>query len=113
VVSVDDHVRKEAMPKIYNVRNDNAPPDAVKIDRSTVYGNPYTHLKGLTKAEFTVNSRNEAVEAYREYFNSRVLKDIEFADAVEQLRDKDLLCWCAPLPCHGMIILDYLRETEI
>jgi hypothetical protein len=26
--------------------------------------------------------------------------------ALPELRRKDLACWCAPLPCHGEVLLE-------
>jgi hypothetical protein len=26
-------------------------------------------------------------------------------DALPELRGLDLICWCAPLPCHGDVLL--------
>ena len=26
-------------------------------------------------------------------------------DAMHELRRRDLVCWCAPLPCHGDVLL--------
>ena len=27
------------------------------------------------------------------------------SDDLEELRGKDLVCWCAPLPCHADVLL--------
>jgi hypothetical protein len=30
--------------------------------------------------------------------------------ALPELAGKDLVCWCAPLPCHGDVLLDMLQQ---
>lgn len=73
------------------------------IDRSTRFGNPFKMEKD--GGEYT---REGCVEAYREWFSDQ-LEDEEFRAAVEGLRGEILGCWCAPKPCHGDVILSYLR----
>jgi hypothetical protein len=31
-------------------------------------------------------------------------------DALPELRGCDLVCWCAPLPCHGDVLLRLASE---
>jgi Domain of unknown function (DUF4326) len=31
-------------------------------------------------------------------------------DALPELRGLDLVCWCAPLPCHGDVLLRLASE---
>lgn len=74
----------------------------VYIGRPSKWGNPFT---------IGVNgSRLSVIELYRKYFYSR--PDLMKA-AEEELKDKVLGCWCAPLPCHGDVIAEYLREVDI
>ncbi|NKQ57380.1 DUF4326 domain-containing protein [Amycolatopsis sp. K13G38] len=54
--------------------------------------------------------RKTMVRHYREYLEGR-------PDLVRRLRDGELSgralgCWCAPLPCHGDVLLDYVEGTE-
>jgi hypothetical protein len=30
-------------------------------------------------------------------------------EALHELRGRDLICWCAPLPCHGDVLLRLVR----
>jgi hypothetical protein len=32
---------------------------------------------------------------------------------VKRLKGKDLVCWCAPLACHGDVILKYANTSEL
>ena len=72
----------------------------VYIGRPSKWGNPFSHLKG-TKAQFLVSSREEAIESYEEWLaQSEILQ----AD-LHELKGKTLGCWCAPLACHGDVLL--------
>lgn len=53
--------------------------------------------------------RPAVIEKYRRYFYDRIAKDPEFRRRVEALRGKRLGCFCAPEPCHGDVIADYLN----
>ena len=77
------------MPKVYNKRS-SYPKDAVYIGRPTKWGNPFVIGKD--------GNRQEVIDKYIVYIVDR--KD------VEELRGKDLVCWCAPLPCHGDVLLE-------
>lgn len=87
------------MPKVYNKRNKDAPPDAIYVGRPTRWGNPFK-MDG-------VQSRDEVVESYRKYIHERP----EFIRQVrESLRGKDLVCWCSPLACHADVLLEIAND---
>lgn len=95
------------------------PEGAVNVTRPTIWGNPFIH-----------NDPSQAVTAYREYithsqtvfemgpdalrFATNAHKDsLHWAfpdyvrDHIEQLRGKDLVCWCAlDAPCHSDVLLE-------
>lgn len=72
------------------------PEGAVKVDRSTRWGNPFV---AATPAE-----RARAVAQYRAWLPSQPAL---VAAARDALRGRDLACWC-PLdgPCHADVLLD-------
>ena len=79
--------------------------DTVKIDRTTVFGNPFKIGKDC--------SRDESIEKYRTYFYERIRADINFKMRVESLKGKKVFaCWCAPERCHGEVIEEYLNNLE-
>jgi hypothetical protein len=49
--------------------------------------------------------RKKMVEHYREYLEGRE----DLLKRVGELRGRALGCWCAPQPCHGDVLLEYLR----
>ena len=87
------------MVRVYNKHHGDAPKEAVYIGRGSPWGNPFSHLPN-TKALYQVGSRDEACDR----FEKEVLPSLD----VEPLRGKDLLCFCAPLRCHGDSILKKL-----
>lgn len=91
------------MPSIYSKRNKQIfyPPDAVLIDRTTPYGNPFVVDRDGT--------RDEVIERYREHLKSRpqLVKKIK-----RDLKGKHLLCWCAPERCHGEVIMEIANDIS-
>jgi len=73
------------------------PPDVVRIDRTSPWGNPFRIGRDLTRAE--------VIALYRDWLARRLAVDPQF---IEPLRGKRLACWCAPQPCHGEVILEAL-----
>jgi hypothetical protein len=53
------------------------------------------------------------VNNYRRYFHNRIQSDPEFKRRIEALKDQVLVCFCAPLLCHGMVIIEYLEGTSV
>lgn len=70
----------------------------VRIDRRTKWRNPFFIGKD--------GSRREVIDKYRKYFLGRVdlLRDLE------ELRGMRLGCWCAPLPCHGDVLVEFIMN---
>lgn len=88
------------------------PPDTVKVDRSTGWGNPFkrdvggvkdnaeaVHLFRLMLAGYLPVARGpdiEAMRAQRRYVDAQLWR----------LRGKHLACWCRPgAPCHADVLL--------
>jgi hypothetical protein len=76
----------------------------VRIDRQTVFGNPF-HISASC-------NREQSIEQYRVYFLKRVANDAEFRNAVLALRGKRLGCWCKPAACHGDVIAQWVDSYE-
>jgi hypothetical protein len=78
----------------------------VYIGRPSLLGNPYALPDPSDDA-----MRAKVIGQYKEWFESRLVEN-SFREAVEAVRGKDLGCWCAPRPCHGDVILDWLEHNE-
>ncbi len=78
----------------------------VYIGRPSRWGNPFSHKKG-TKAEFLVETREEAIEEYRKW----ILQQPELLAALPELKGKTLGCWCIPLACHGTVLAELADQV--
>lgn len=96
------------MNKVYNKHHGDAPSGAIFIGRGSPYGNNYSHMKG-TLAQHKVATREDAIRRYEEEKSN----DPEFLAMVKrELRDKDLLCFCKPLACHGDFLIKIANEND-
>lgn len=70
---------------------------------------PRRRLKGSKWANpFPISaelSRQGAVDKYRAWLSTQK----ELIAALPELYGKDLICWCAPEPCHGQVLLEWLE----
>lgn len=95
------------MPRVLNKRRDKIPPDAVLIDRTTKWGNPYK----IGSSKFFLGmgdgtlSRQESIDRYEWRLRSTEI-GATLMEQIGELRGKDVVCWCAPLPCHGDVLLE-------
>ncbi len=97
------------MPKVLNKRIDKIPSDAVYIGRPSKWGNPFklndpSFPKGLSM----LGKRRMAISKYREW----LLRNGELTKCLHELKGKDLVCWCAPLPCHGDVLLELANPVQ-
>jgi hypothetical protein len=72
---------------------------AIYIGRPTRWGNPYREGVDGTRAE--VIAKFEELVRGTPWLLAAVKKE---------LKGKDLVCWCAPLPCHGDVLLRIASE---
>ena len=85
---------KEGMARVWHLRN--APPDAIRIDRQTRWGNPFVMGKDGT--------REEVIDKYRDHLWGQIRTGKLSLDDLAGLHGKDLACHCAPQPCHGDVL---------
>jgi O-acetyl-ADP-ribose deacetylase (regulator of RNase III) len=53
-------------------------------------------------------ARRRVLEAYRDWLYEAAEHDEQVRAALEQVRGRDLACWCAPRPCHADVIAAWL-----
>lgn len=89
----------------------------VFVGRPSPLGNPYSHMEN-TKAEHKVITREEAIAKYREWFEHARLNDVAVHNMLNKMCkahragiDMNLVCYCAPKPCHGDVIKEYIEKT--
>lgn len=103
------------------------PNGVVIVDRRSKWGNPF-HVGVDGNVE-------QCVELYRRWLNGEISeadtnwryalkatgidgrtiwlgKHLIWAGALEELRGKDLACWCATDVCHASVLLELVRELE-
>jgi hypothetical protein len=80
------------------------PPDTVKVDRSTKWGNPFNTVEYPTPADQVRRYRFSLVQAPRPHPESHMGRIL---DGLPELRGKNLACWCKPgEPCHADVLLE-------
>lgn len=90
-------------------------PWRVKVDRSSVLGNPFT-MGADGKDE---SKRDEVCELYHKYLTEAIRdKDEEISEELNRLfiifrkyKKLELFCWCAPKRCHGDSIKQIIEEA--
>ena len=83
-----------------------------------ILANPFSfNAQKSSLATLTFKTREEALEAYKEYFKRQYENDEYFKEVIDEIykkykRGEDIYfqCFCAPEPCHGDIIADALRK---
>jgi hypothetical protein len=105
----------EPMPQVLNVRHlpgfkerqPIIPAGAVYIGRrnaryglaASKWANPFSIKREADRAE--------AIAAYERWLQSQR----HLMDALPELSGRDLVCWCAPLACHGAVLLRLLEMS--
>jgi hypothetical protein len=72
----------------------------VYIGRPSKWGNPFVIGKD--------GSREEVIAKYRKYIMTR--KDL--LDSLGELEGKRLGCFCAPLACHGDVLVELVSRRR-
>ncbi len=81
-------------PKVIRVDRTHVQPNTVYIGRPTIWGNPFVIGRD--------GNREQVIDQYRKYLLDH--PDLQ-ERAKRELKGKDLACFCAPLACHGDILL--------
>lgn len=89
------------MPKVLNKHRDPIPADAIYVGRPSVWGNPFKLGRD--------GDRDTVIEKFRVWLENK--PDIQAAIRRE-LGGKDLVCFCAPQPCHADVLLAIANPSE-
>ena len=96
------------------------------IGRPSILGNPFTHLKTDTLAQFKVDTVEDAINEYRSYFYIRLNTDPAFRNEVARLvrvyQIRGVLylsCWCKDElkpskkdhGCHCDVVREFILTT--
>lgn len=77
------------------------------VGRGTPWGNPF-HV-GKRDGQY---ERDEAIERYRQHFETNILGDESMRKGLLSLRGLRIACHCKPLACHGDVIAQYLNRLD-
>lgn len=78
-----------------------APSSAVYIGRGSEWGNPYRIGKD--------GDRALVIARFRAYAEARLKREPGW---LEPLVGKDVVCFCAPLACHGEILASLIERSK-
>ena len=92
----------EEMPKVYNKIDRDIPEEAVYVGRPSEWGNPFRIGKH--------GDRTMVLKMFEYHAQKRLDRELDWLDP---LIGKDLICWCAPKPCHADILLRLARERQM
>jgi hypothetical protein len=87
---------------IHNLRNERPRPGDQRIDRASIFGNPFVIGRDGT--------RGQVIAKFEERERARLAIDPGRRSAVRDLHGKRLFCWCSPLPCHGDVLARLAAE---
>jgi hypothetical protein len=82
------------------------PQESVYCGRPSKWGNPFVigqKYKGRTL------TRNLAIRCFEDWFRYSN-EGLKLQGSLYELHDKDLVCFCAPLPCHCEVIVQVYNE---
>lgn len=87
------------MPQVLNAKQvGKSRPNAVYVGRPTIWGNPFVIGRD--------GSREQVIKKYRD----RLVSAPALMRQLEDLRGKDLICWCAPEACHADVLLRFANR---
>lgn len=84
------------MCKVLNARRvgKHATATRVYVGRPSKWGNPFVIGRDGTRDDVIAKCR------------TWIMRQPALLAALDELRGKDLVCWCAPEPCHADVLLD-------
>jgi len=103
------------------------PPNTVKVDRATAFGNPFRAGDEVPPNTFwrdgryfTVSSAQEACILFRHWVTgscpqgyTRARYPLIIQRRLPELRGKNLACWCAlDAPCHADVLLELANAAN-
>lgn len=94
------------------------PENTVKVDRTTKWGNPYPVGELYSQAEAVARHRVALTDGQCVTRSDTAPSPLDVAlycigvrMEIEQLRGKNLACWCKPgTPCHADVLLELANQ---
>lgn len=82
--------------RILNRKCDTIPHDAVYVGRPSRWRNPYRIGRD--------GNRDQVIALYRRHLWREIKAGRITRDDLRALAGHDLVCWCAPKPCHAEVL---------
>lgn len=99
--------------EVIHIRQSSKSPNEVYIGRpgkgqSGLFGNPVVIGQSCPICKEVHGDRGATLPCYEQYLLNRLANDTSFAEAFWKLKNKTLVCFCSPLPCHGNVMAKVL-----
>ena len=92
------------------------------IHRPFIFSNPFTHIKDKkTKAKYVVSSREEAIDLYKDYFDTMLITSTKFKEERNKMYEayktfEEIYNGCkynVTEPCHDYVKIKKLKRRSI
>ena len=77
------------------------------------FGNPIIVGQRCDRCGQRHTSGGSTLDCYREYLKEKLQQSQVFSACCNNLKDKTLVCFCKPKPCHGDVLAKYVDEGII
>jgi hypothetical protein len=100
-------------PRVLNYKTDGLPEGAVYIGRRMPqYGLPQSPWANAFKIDTPKQKRDGTRDEVLAKYERWLLSQPELLARLPELRHRDLVCWCAPEPCHGHVLMRLINNME-
>ena len=96
--------REELLTRVLNKHRDTIPIGSVYIGRGSIWGNPYVIGRDGT--------RDDVCNKYEIYLLTRIENGEISLNQLADLAGKNLVCFCAPLRCHGDFLVKLAKLSK-
>ncbi len=105
------------MTRVHNIRKRGYREGDVYVGRaghglSGYFGNPVTRGQACMVCGEDHEARGSTLPCFEVWARQRIEDDPEYRERVQALHGKDLVCFCAPRPCHGSILARLASELN-
>lgn len=100
---------KNIRPRYENLKEWRSDPENVYIGRGRVVfidGERYPKYDSIFANPFR---SKDAIEQYRKYLADSILRGDITPEDFDELKGKNLGCWCKPEKCHGDVVIEFLE----
>lgn len=105
------------MTRVWNYHKRGIQPGDVYIGRpghgqSGYFGNPIQLGHRCPVCTGVHTKKGSTIPCFEVWARDRLQRDPEYYDQVRGLHGKDLVCFCAPGPCHGGVLVRLAEELN-